>query len=62
MGFNWPANWKEVPLLQRVENKTVFFKDGRWVTTLHHDLSGRTASQLFQKATAWWKAAAGVTE
>jgi trimethylamine monooxygenase len=28
MGFKWPANWKEVPLLQRVENKTVIFKDG----------------------------------
>ena len=28
MGFKWPANWKEVPLLERVENKTVFFKDG----------------------------------
>src|SRR6185369_9728023 len=28
MGFKWPANWKEVPLLQRVANKTVFFKDG----------------------------------
>lgn len=28
MGFAWPANWTEVPLLQRVENKTCFFKDG----------------------------------
>jgi trimethylamine monooxygenase len=28
MGFDWPQNWKEVPLLQRVENRTVFFKDG----------------------------------
>src|SRR5882672_3053231 len=28
MGFKWPANWKEVPLLTRVENRTVYFKDG----------------------------------
>jgi trimethylamine monooxygenase len=28
MGFAWPDNWKEVPLLQRVENKTCYFKDG----------------------------------
>jgi trimethylamine monooxygenase len=28
MGFKWPSNWKEVPLLQKVENKTVHFKDG----------------------------------
>lgn len=28
MGFNWPSNWEEKPLLQRVENKTAYFKDG----------------------------------
>ncbi len=28
MGFKWPNNWKEVPLLQKVENKTCTFKDG----------------------------------
>jgi trimethylamine monooxygenase len=28
MGFKWPANWEEKPLLQRVENKTAYFKDG----------------------------------
>jgi hypothetical protein len=28
MGFKWPAGFEEVPLLQRVENKTAFFKDG----------------------------------
>jgi trimethylamine monooxygenase len=28
MGFNWPANFKEHPLLQRLENKTAYFKDG----------------------------------
>jgi trimethylamine monooxygenase len=28
MGFAWPDNWKEVPLLERVENKTCYFKDG----------------------------------
>lgn len=28
MGFNWPDNWLEVPLLQKVENKTCTFADG----------------------------------
>lgn len=28
MGFDWPDNWEEVPLLQKVENKTCTFKDG----------------------------------
>ncbi|PSJ58867.1 NAD(P)-binding domain-containing protein [Pseudaminobacter soli (ex Li et al. 2025)] len=28
MGFNWPDNWEEVPLLMRVEHKTCHFKDG----------------------------------
>ena len=28
IGFNWPATWQEVPLLQRIENKTAYFKDG----------------------------------
>ena len=28
MGFNWPDNWKEVPLLERVEKQTAYFKDG----------------------------------
>jgi trimethylamine monooxygenase len=28
MGFAWPDNWTEVPLLERVENKTCIFKDG----------------------------------
>ena len=28
MGFNWPDNWREVPLLQKVEGKTCTFKDG----------------------------------
>jgi trimethylamine monooxygenase len=28
MGFNWPDNWKEVPLLQKVERNTCTFKDG----------------------------------
>ncbi len=27
-GFNWPDNWQEVPLLEKVENKTCTFKDG----------------------------------
>ena len=28
MGFAWPDNWKEVPLLTKVDGKTVHFKDG----------------------------------
>ena len=34
MGYNWPANWKEVPLLAKVEGHTAHFKDG---TTCHAD-------------------------
>ena len=28
MGFHWPDNWEEVPLLARVEKNTCHFKDG----------------------------------
>jgi len=28
MGYNWPDNWQEVPLLQKIEGKTATFKDG----------------------------------
>ncbi len=28
MGFHWPDNWEEKPLLERVENKTAHFADG----------------------------------
>jgi trimethylamine monooxygenase len=28
MGFDWPDNWQEVPLLTRVEGRTAYFKDG----------------------------------
>jgi len=28
MGFNWPDNWEEVPLLEKVENNTAYFIDG----------------------------------
>jgi trimethylamine monooxygenase len=28
MGFKWPANWEERPLLERVEGHTAYFKDG----------------------------------
>lgn len=28
MGFKFPDNWKEVPLLERVENRTAYFIDG----------------------------------
>lgn len=28
MGFKWPDNWQEVPLLERVDATTAYFKDG----------------------------------
>ena len=28
MGYDWPSNWKEVPLLQKVEGNTATYKDG----------------------------------
>ncbi|MCB2137370.1 MAG: NAD(P)/FAD-dependent oxidoreductase, partial [Rhodobacteraceae bacterium] len=28
MGFNWPSNWKEVPILTGVKGNTATFKDG----------------------------------
>lgn len=28
MGFHWPDNWEEVPLLTRLDNNTCHFKDG----------------------------------
>ena len=28
MGFHWPDNWEEVPLLTRVDNNSCHFKDG----------------------------------
>lgn len=28
IGFDWPDNWEEKPLLQRVEGNTCYFKDG----------------------------------
>ncbi|SMO92700.1 NAD(P)-binding domain-containing protein [Paracoccus laeviglucosivorans] len=28
MGFDWPDNWREVPILQRVSEDTAFFADG----------------------------------
>lgn len=32
MGYDWPANWQEVPLLERVENNVCYFKDGSFKT------------------------------
>ncbi|MGI9484453.1 MAG: NAD(P)-binding domain-containing protein [Geminicoccaceae bacterium] len=61
MGFDWPGNWKEVPLLQKVEGKTATFKDGSTADVdaiilctgyLHHfpfmadDLKLRTTNRL----------------
>jgi trimethylamine monooxygenase len=34
MGYDWPDNWKEVPLLTRVDGNTATFKDG---STTHVD-------------------------
>lgn len=28
MGYDWPDNWKEVPLLTHLDGKTAYFKDG----------------------------------
>lgn len=28
MGFSWPSNWQEVPLLSSVQNNTAYFQDG----------------------------------
>ena len=28
MGFNWPSNWQEVPLLTHVDTDTAYFRDG----------------------------------
>ncbi len=28
MGYDWPDNWTEVPLLQKIEGRTAHFKDG----------------------------------
>ncbi len=62
MGFNWPDNWQEVPLLTRVENKTAHFKDGSSIEIdaiilctgyLHHfpflsdDLRLKTANRMW---------------
>ena len=34
MGYDWPSNWTEVPLLQKVEGNTATFRDG---STAHID-------------------------
>jgi len=61
MGFKWPANWKEVPLLTKLECNLATFKDGSTATVnaiilctgyKHHfpfmadDLRLRTANRL----------------
>ena len=28
MGYDWPTNWEEVPLLTKVDGQTAYFKDG----------------------------------
>ena len=61
MGYDWPDNWKEVPLLQKVKGNTCTFKDGSTADVdaiilctgyLHHfpfmasDLRLKTANRL----------------
>ncbi|MEZ5931733.1 MAG: NAD(P)/FAD-dependent oxidoreductase [Alphaproteobacteria bacterium] len=61
MGYKWPDNWREVPLLEKVEGRTATFKDGSTADVdaiilctgyLHHfpfmaeDLKLRTANRL----------------
>ncbi len=61
MGYKWPENWREVPLLEKVEDRTCTFKDGSTAEVdaiilctgyLHHfpflpdDLRLRTANRL----------------
>lgn len=61
MGYNWPDNWSEVPLLQKMDGRTAHFKDGSQKTVdaiilctgyLHHfpfmsdDLRLRTVNRL----------------
>ena len=55
--------WEGVSEVQKSEGPgrlegfgvTVFFSDGRWVTTVDHDLSGGTDGQLLRAATSWWQ-------
>ncbi len=35
MGYDWPENWSEVPLLMKVDGNTAYFKDG---TSKHTDV------------------------
>jgi hypothetical protein len=53
--------WTEVTDVQKSQGPgrlegigvTIFFSGGRWVTTIDHDLSGGTDSQLLKSATSW---------
>ena len=55
--------WSEVTDVQRSQGPgrlegigvTVIFSGGRWITTIDHDLSGGTDSQLLKSATSWWQ-------
>jgi hypothetical protein len=55
--------WSEVTDVQRSEGPgrlegigvTIFFSGGRWITTVDHDLSGGTDSQLLRTATSLWQ-------
>ena len=54
--------WSEVSNVEKSEGPgrlegfgvTIKFVDGRWVTTVDHDLSGGSDGVLFQKAKSWW--------
>jgi len=53
--------WSEVTDVQKSQGPgrlegigvTVIFSGGRWVTTIDHDLSGGTDSQLLKAAKSW---------
>ncbi len=55
--------WSDVSDVQRSDGPgrlegigvTVFFNDGRWITTVDHDLSGGTDGQLLKAADSLWK-------
>jgi len=54
--------WSEVSGVEKSEGPgrlegfgvTIKFVDGRWVTTVDHDLSGGSDGVLLQKAKSWW--------
>jgi hypothetical protein len=60
--FGLDKKWSEVSAVEKSEGPgrlegfgvTIKFVDGRWVTTVDHDLSGGSDGVLLQKAKSWW--------